>query len=269
MDAAGGVPEPLLPPQIALQNPELLGGDPFFVLPGARAHPRDDRPRRRRELRAVRRPARGRLSRSRVADDPFAAHRSHLVDVDVATGHRVLRRRVAKDAPLIRAIRCEPREPAQVESSAQSQYGAIPVGVDAATTRASSSPTSTSSGDVVLYERDADGGRTVLYGHADRRAGGGRDIRAPGIRSAHVTVERRRRCSSCRRSSTTRAARATSTSRSPGEVEPVASRRARARGRRRARAADASRGTTATRAIYNIDGGSWAYDARFDEARGS
>ena len=24
MDAAGGVPEPLLPPQIALQNPELV-----------------------------------------------------------------------------------------------------------------------------------------------------------------------------------------------------------------------------------------------------
>jgi hypothetical protein len=33
MDAAGGVPEPLLPPGIALQNPELLGGYPFYVLP--------------------------------------------------------------------------------------------------------------------------------------------------------------------------------------------------------------------------------------------
>ena len=34
MDAEGGVPEPLLPPQIALQNPELIGGYSFFVLPG-------------------------------------------------------------------------------------------------------------------------------------------------------------------------------------------------------------------------------------------
>ena len=33
MDADGGVPEPLLPPQIALQNPELIGGESFFVLP--------------------------------------------------------------------------------------------------------------------------------------------------------------------------------------------------------------------------------------------
>src|SRR5262245_54989575 len=33
MDASGGVPEPLLPPQIALQNPELVGGHLFHVLP--------------------------------------------------------------------------------------------------------------------------------------------------------------------------------------------------------------------------------------------
>ena len=35
MDAAGGVPEPLLPPQIALQNPELVGGELFHVLPSS------------------------------------------------------------------------------------------------------------------------------------------------------------------------------------------------------------------------------------------
>ncbi|HLJ65881.1 MAG TPA: alpha/beta fold hydrolase [Chloroflexota bacterium] len=33
MDAAGSVPEPLLPPDIALQNPELIGGLPFSVFP--------------------------------------------------------------------------------------------------------------------------------------------------------------------------------------------------------------------------------------------
>ena len=31
MDADGGVPEPLLPPKIALQNPELMEADPFYV----------------------------------------------------------------------------------------------------------------------------------------------------------------------------------------------------------------------------------------------
>jgi hypothetical protein len=33
MSASGGVPEPILPPQIALQNPELVGGHLFHVLP--------------------------------------------------------------------------------------------------------------------------------------------------------------------------------------------------------------------------------------------
>ncbi len=34
MDAGGSVPEPLLPPNLALQNPHLLEGMPFCVLPG-------------------------------------------------------------------------------------------------------------------------------------------------------------------------------------------------------------------------------------------
>src|SRR5262245_4381174 len=34
MDASGAVPEPLLPPQVALQNPELVGGELFHVVAG-------------------------------------------------------------------------------------------------------------------------------------------------------------------------------------------------------------------------------------------
>jgi len=33
MDAEGSVPEPLLPPDLALQNPSLLGGQPYYVFP--------------------------------------------------------------------------------------------------------------------------------------------------------------------------------------------------------------------------------------------
>src|SRR5207237_516895 len=33
MDYGGSVPEPLLPPDIALQNPELIGGYSFYVYP--------------------------------------------------------------------------------------------------------------------------------------------------------------------------------------------------------------------------------------------
>src|SRR5207302_330363 len=33
MDRDGSVPEPLLPPDISLQNPELIGGHSFYVFP--------------------------------------------------------------------------------------------------------------------------------------------------------------------------------------------------------------------------------------------
>ena len=33
MDYGGSVPEPLLPPHIALQNPHLMNGESFFVFP--------------------------------------------------------------------------------------------------------------------------------------------------------------------------------------------------------------------------------------------
>ncbi len=46
----GSVPEPLLPPHIAMQNPDLVGGYSFFVFPAARPHPGDARSRWRREL---------------------------------------------------------------------------------------------------------------------------------------------------------------------------------------------------------------------------
>src|SRR5258706_11812468 len=34
MDQSGSVPQPLLPPNIALQNPELIGGLSYYVFPG-------------------------------------------------------------------------------------------------------------------------------------------------------------------------------------------------------------------------------------------
>ena len=77
MDAAGGVPEPLLPPQIALQNPELVGGHLFRVLP-ASGGSRDDRLRRGRELRPEHRPGRRRISRSPSPPATFAGGRAHL-----------------------------------------------------------------------------------------------------------------------------------------------------------------------------------------------
>ncbi len=42
MDYGGSVPEPLLPPHIALQNPHLIGGHSFFVFPELEQDSGDD-----------------------------------------------------------------------------------------------------------------------------------------------------------------------------------------------------------------------------------
>ena len=85
MDAAGGVPEPLLPPQLALQNPELIGGRAFAVVPGLErivVMIDEDGDENYRPFLV---PLEGGFPEP-VAEETFAPLRSHLVDVDPATG---------------------------------------------------------------------------------------------------------------------------------------------------------------------------------------
>src|SRR6266480_1025296 len=105
MDAAGGMPGPLLPPQIALQNPELVDGYSFYVLP-----------RLGRVLLMIDRdgdenyqpfviPLEGGFPEP-VAADQFARHRSHLVDVDPATGVAYFAAE-SREESMIFGLRCD------------------------------------------------------------------------------------------------------------------------------------------------------------------
>src|SRR5437764_3810441 len=80
MDAAAGVPTPLLPPRIALQNPELLGGLLFHVLPelGRIVVMIDDDGDENYEPYFV--PIDGGFPEP-IAPESFHGRRSHLVDV--------------------------------------------------------------------------------------------------------------------------------------------------------------------------------------------
>src|SRR5439155_23645670 len=160
MDASGGVPEPLLPPQIALQNPELLGGHPFYVLPalGRIVVMIDDDGDENYRPYLV--PLEGGFPEP-VADDPFATHRSHLVDVDLATGLAYFAAE-ARDASLIRALRAN-LATGEVEALGESQYGAVPVAWTTDHSRVVLYDQYLV-GDVVLYELDRDGARTMVYG---------------------------------------------------------------------------------------------------------
>ena len=83
MDVAGGMPQPLLPPQIALQNPELVGGHLFQVLPSLERIVVlvDQDGDEVYEPRLV--PLAGGFPEP-LAPEAFAGKRAHLIDVDLA-----------------------------------------------------------------------------------------------------------------------------------------------------------------------------------------
>ena len=259
MDAGGGVPEPLLPPQIALQNPELLGGHPFYVLPalGRIVVMLDRDGDENYEPHVV--PLEGGFPEP-LSDDPFTAHRSHLVDVDLVTGLAYFAGE-ARDVPLIRALRANVGT-GEVEVLGESQYGSVPVAWTTDHSRVIFSDQYLV-GDVVLYERDADGNRTVLYGTPIDEREEGRKYPISGISSGHVTVSGG-------------GALVVSTLfddagspgyldlERPGEIEPVAVSGLVHEGDGELERLEHLEGSRYA-LVYNIDGASWVYDATFDE----
>ena len=104
MDASGGVPEPLLPPQIALQNPELVGGHLYHVLStlGQILVMIDSDGDENYVPYVI--PIDGGFPEP-LAPETFAGSRSHLVRRRRRDRHRVLRRRVGRGV----ADDCGPR----------------------------------------------------------------------------------------------------------------------------------------------------------------
>ena len=85
MDEQGGVPEPLLPPPLALQNPELVEGHSFHVMPDLGRilvmidHDGDE------NYEPFLVPIEGGVPEPLVPD-AFDGHRSHLVSIDPEAG---------------------------------------------------------------------------------------------------------------------------------------------------------------------------------------
>jgi dipeptidyl aminopeptidase/acylaminoacyl peptidase len=183
MDARGGVPEPLLPPQIALQNPELVGGHLFHVLPG-----------RGQILVMIDSdgdenyvpylvPIDGGFPEP-LAEEVFAGGRSHLVDVDdhaEIAYFSVESRDEATEA----AVRVTLATGA-TESLWQSPYGAFVAAWTPDHSRVVLLDGYTM-GDVVLYEV-VDGSRRMLYGTPLEERDPETEYPLSGIRSAHGTA---------------------------------------------------------------------------------
>jgi pimeloyl-ACP methyl ester carboxylesterase len=184
MDADGGVPEPLLPPQIALQNPELIEGYSFFVLPELRQilvmidSDGDER------YKPFLIPLEGGFPEP-LAAERFAGARSHLfeVDVDAAIAYFAAE---SREESMIYGVRVDLRT-GDVDELGASTYGAFPAAFTSDHSRVVLAD-QYMIGDVVLYEVDDASAKNVLYGTPLEEREPGRDYPRSGFRSTHMTA---------------------------------------------------------------------------------
>jgi len=257
MDADGGVPEPLLPPQIALQNPELIGGHSFAVLPELERIllmiDRDGDENYRPFLI----PLEGGFPEP-LAGDRFEGYRSHLVDVDEDAAIAYLAAE-SRDEALIYGMRCNIAT-GDVDELHSSTYGAIPVAWSSDHSRVILQDEYLM-GDGILYEV-GNGERKILHGTPLEEREDGREYPRSGFRSPRVTSS-----DGGLLLVTTLYEDTGSPAYLPldgGELEPVTVEGAQHVGVGELERLQYLHGDRFA-AVYNIDGCSWVYDASFDE----
>jgi pimeloyl-ACP methyl ester carboxylesterase len=261
MDAAGSVPEPLLPPGIALQNPELILGEngiPFQVVPGLGRvvvtidHDGDE------NYQPYSVPLEGGFPEE-LAPDHFRGRRTQLRHVDLDTGIAYFFSQ-SREEPVRYGLRAD-LETGEVEILGQSAYGAFPIAWSPDHTRAVLLDQYTL-GDQILYELE-DGRRRMLFGTPLEEREEGFEPPLPRFAAAHVTE------------SGDGILVATSLFDdsgtpgyvdlgNPGAVEPVAIEGLVHEGAGELEDLEHLQGVRYA-ALYNIDGCSWAYEAELDE----
>jgi pimeloyl-ACP methyl ester carboxylesterase len=260
MDVAGSVPEPLLPPGIALQNPELVAGHSFFVLPdqGRIVVMLDHDGDENYEPQVI--PLGGGFPEPLNAE-VFASRRSHLFHVDSAAGIAYLMGE-SRDEAVNHGLRAD-LATGDVETLGESKYGAWPSAYALDHTRTVLADAYVA-GDAVLYERDPDSGeRRMIWGiPLDERAEG-EEHPLSGFQTVHFTASGRGLLVSTSLFDDAYGPAYIDLAR-PGEIEPVALDGGVHEGSGELEGFDRLEGDRFL-ARYNIDGASWAYDADFDE----
>ncbi len=184
MDVAGGIPSPLLPSGIALQNPELVDGRLYEVLPELdRIVMMIDRDGDENYEPFVI-PLAGGFPEP-LAPDVFRGRRSHLVDVDATSGTAYFAAE-SREESIISGLRASLGQN-DVETLGQSQYGAVPVAWTPDHSRVVLSDEYLP-GDVLLYELDGAGERHLLHGTPLEDRQETQEYPPSGIRSAHGTA---------------------------------------------------------------------------------
>jgi dipeptidyl aminopeptidase/acylaminoacyl peptidase len=261
MPVEGGVPQPLLPPGIALQNPELVGGYPFFVLP---EHDRivvmldrdGDENYRPQVV-----PLDGGFPEP-LNDEVFGSYRSHLGDVDEQTATGYFNAESREEARMY-ALRVDLATGA-AERLGDSRYGAFPVAWTPDHDRAVLADSYTA-GDAVLYEPHPETGeRTMLLGTPIEERREGEEYGLSGLRSGHFTASGRGLLLATSSFDDAYGPGYLDLER-PGEPQPVTLEGAVHEGQGELEGFERLDGDRFV-ARFNIDGVSWAYESTFDEA---
>jgi pimeloyl-ACP methyl ester carboxylesterase len=260
MDASGGVPEPLLPPQVALQNPELVGGDLFHVLPGlglilVMIDSDGDENYVPHVI-----PLDGGFPEP-LAEEAFAAGRSHLVHVDDDTEIAYFAVESREEASTT-AMRVHLPTRA-TEALWQSPYGGF-VGAWTPDHSRVVLVDGYTMGDIVLYEIDDTGSRRMLHGTPIEERDPEEHYPLTGFRSAYGTSSGAGVLLTTTLHADTGSLAFLDLSR-PGEIEPVAIEGLAHEGIGELEAIAHLEGDRYT-LTYNIDGCSWVYAGAFDEA---
>jgi dipeptidyl aminopeptidase/acylaminoacyl peptidase len=183
MDEAGGVPEPLLPPQLALQNPELIHGYSFYVLPALDRivvmidHDGDE------NYEPFTIPLAGGFPEP-LSEELFRGKRSSLLEVDRETATAYFSVQSREEAMMF-AFRVD-LETGESEELGKSPYGAYVLAWAPDHSRVVLADGYTM-GDTVLYEMGADGSREMLYGTAIDEREEGKEYPLTGIGAGHAT----------------------------------------------------------------------------------
>ena len=260
MDAAGGVPEPLLPPQLALQNPELVGGHLFHVLPRLeRIVLMIDEDGDENYMPHV-------VSLEGGFPEPLAAEtfnggRSHLTDVDDETETAYFAVE-SREESLTTAVRMD-LAGGTTEVLFQSQYGAFVAAWTPDHSRVVHVDGYTM-GDIVLFESDGSGGRRMLYGTPIEERDPGIEYPLSGFRSAFGTASGKGVLLTTALFDDAGSLGYLDLAH-PGKVEPVSIDGLVHDGVGELERIQHLEGDRFA-LVYNIDGCSWAYDSRLDEA---
>ncbi len=261
MDAAGGVPQPLLPPQIALQNPELVGGHAFQVLPelGRIVVMMDSDGDENYQPLVI--PLEGGFPEPLDAAT-FEGRRSHLITVDPTAGIGYFAAE-SREESMIYALRAD-LETGATEQLGQSPYGAFPAAWTPDHSRVVLADGYTA-GDTILYEPDGDGGRRMLHGTPIDEREEGVEYPPSGFRDGgHGVVSGNGLLLGTTLHGDDAGSIAFLAFDRPGELDPVAIEGLVHEGVGELEDIKHLEGDRYA-VIYNIDGCSWAYDARFDE----